>query len=122
MVWVEITDFNNIILKHRKRNAKIVVYRRFAEKFAIELGLLEKDDFFPVYISHPVKVDVPKELLEFLKNPDNVLKIAKRMGFDTEVCEYIDSTGKKRRNYWVFAPKYSGRIGYYLFAEVLDCL
>lgn len=119
MVWVELTPFDNIILEHKERNAKIVVYRNFAEKLAVKLGLL-KEEWFPVYITTPVKVNVPEELLEFLKKPDGVLNIAKNMGYNTDICEFEDEVGRKRRNYWVYAPRYSGRIGNYLFAEILN--
>ncbi len=118
-MWVELTPFDNIILKHRERNAEIIVYRRFAEKLAVELGLM-KEDFFPVYITTPVKVDVPEKLLDFLMNPEEVLRVAKNMGYDTGVCEFDDEIGRKWRNYWVFAPKYSGRLKEYVFSEVLS--
>jgi len=119
MVWVELTPFDNITLEHKERNAKIIAYRKFAEKLAVKLGLL-KEEWFPVYITTPVKVNIPEELLEFLKKPDEVLKVAKSIEYDTDICEFEDSIGRKRRNYWVYAPRYSGRIGDYLFAEILS--
>jgi len=115
MVWVELTQFDNIILETGR--GKMRVYRNFAEKLAVKLGLME-EEWFPVFISTPTKVNVPKELLEFLKIPEKVIEIARKMGYRTEVGEWKDEH-KRWRNYWVFAPKYSGRIGEYVFTEII---
>jgi len=119
MIWLALTPFDNIILEHEERRAKIIVHRRFAEKLVVRLGLLD-EEWFPVYISTPVQVKVPKELLEFLKRPDEILKVAKSIGYNTDICEFEDEVGRKRRNYWVYAPRGSGRIGEYLFTEILE--
>ncbi len=45
MVWVELTPFDNIIPEHKERNAKIIVYRKFAEKLAVTPNGFVYDNF-----------------------------------------------------------------------------
>ena len=116
MVWVELDHFKKIRIETER--GKLSVYRAFAEMLAIKLGFM-KGRFFPIYIANPVKVDVPEELLEFLKQPEKVIEVAEEMGYKTEVSDWHDGR-KKWRNYWVFAPKYSGRIAEYVFMEFLS--